>query len=213
MELSPKPMSQSANDPNRAQTDSRPSSAAQSQTLEFGSFYRATLAPLRTYLSRLLGDPAEAQDIAQDAYLKTYEAMHDHPVEKPQAYLFTAARRLAANYRIRRGNRMKPAEAAFIEARAGATSDAAQAVILKQEDEAFEAAILALPPGCQQVLVLRLRHGLSHEEIAGKLGLATSTVGNQLTRAIRLLRARLPALAEPGATEATGARQIQRLAQ
>lgn len=166
---------------------------------DFASFYRASVAPLRRYLARVLGDRNEAEDIAQDAFVKTYEAMSDQPVTKPRSFLFVTARRLAINFRTRRASRMKPTEAGFIEAHAGTSPDAVETLIARQDAEAFEAAVLALPPGCQQVLALRLKHGLSHEEIAKKLGLASSTVGNQLTRAIRLLRAQLPAATSAGA--------------
>src|SRR5882757_7439527 len=75
---------------------------------DFGAFYLATVAPLRSYLNRFLGNRAEAQDIAQDAFLRTYEAMGAHPVEKPRAFLFVTARRLAINFRLRRENRLRP---------------------------------------------------------------------------------------------------------
>jgi RNA polymerase sigma-70 factor (ECF subfamily) len=39
---------------------------------DFTRLYRATLAPLRRYLGRLLGNTAEAQDVAHDAYLRVY---------------------------------------------------------------------------------------------------------------------------------------------
>ena len=36
---------------------------------DFAVLYRATLAPLRRYLTRLLGNASEAQDVAHDAYM------------------------------------------------------------------------------------------------------------------------------------------------
>lgn len=159
---------------------------------DFSSFYRATLRPLRDYLARVLGNRTEAQDIAQDAYLKTYQAMNDQPVRRPQAFLFTTARRLAFNFRKRRGNRMIPTEAVVLEFQAGATSHLVDDVIARQEAAAFEAALVALPAGCQQVLLLQLRDGLSHAEIAARLDISPSTVANHLTRALRLLREHIP---------------------
>ncbi len=51
----------------------------------------------------------------------------------------------------------------------------------------------ALPPGCRQVLLLRKVELLSHREISERLGIAISTVEKQHARALRLLRAALPA--------------------
>ncbi len=159
---------------------------------DFGSFYRTTVGPLRGFLTRLLGDHAAAQDIAQDAYVQTYRALQSQPVGKPRSFLFTTARRLASNYRTRRADRMQPTDSSLLEAQAGTSPDPVEAIMARQDSDAFEAAILALPPGCQRVLVLRLKHGLPLADIAQKLGVAPSTVGNQLARAIRLLRDHTP---------------------
>jgi RNA polymerase sigma factor (sigma-70 family) len=174
----------------------KPSSALPSSApFDFGMLYRETVTPLRRYLARIMGDRDEAQDIAQDAFCRTYRAMQTQPVEKPRAFLFTTARHLASNFRLRRAERMQPTEAAFFESQTDSAPDAAQSAIARQDEESFAHAVLTLPPGCQQILVLRLHHGMSQREIATHLQLAPSTVGNQLARAIRLLRAN-PTLTE-----------------
>lgn len=157
----------------------------------FGSLYQTTLTPLRRYLASVLGCRHEAQDIAHDAYLRTYEAMREKPVFQPKAFLFTTAKRLALNYRRRRGHRMQPAENAVLDREAADTPDARAIAIDRQERADLEAAIASLPAGCREVLILRNREGLSHQEIADRLGLARSSVEKHLARALRLLRAAL----------------------
>lgn len=154
----------------------------------FGSFYQITLSPLRRYLATILGNGHEAQDIAHDAYVKTYQAMHAHPVEKPQAFLFVTARRLALNYRMRRGDRMQPTESDKLETNPAPAPDAAEIAAVREEEAALEKAIRTLPPGCREVLLLRNLEGLSHEEIAQRLGISRSGVEKHLSRALRLLR-------------------------
>ncbi len=156
---------------------------------EFETVYSECLAPLRRYLTRLLGDRAEAQDIAHDAFFRTYRAMRSQPLERPRAFLFTTARRLASNFRLRRAARMQPAEAALFERQIDASADTVAGVIQRQAHEALERAILDLPRGCREVLVLRWKRGWSQQRIAETLGLAPSTVSTQLARALRLLRA------------------------
>ncbi len=161
---------------------------------DFAALYRATLAPLRRYLTRFLGDPEEARDVAHDAYLRVYPA--EGKVEKPEAYLYTTARRLALN-RIKR-RRIAPI------AGATASPDTApsplpgvvQQVMARQELRQLEAAIAQLPAGCRAVLLLRKVEMLSHQEIANRLGIAVSTVEKQHARALRLLRAALDAAAD-----------------
>ena len=43
---------------------------------DFATLYRTTLAPLRRYLARLLGNATEAQDIAHDAYRRSHLAAY-----------------------------------------------------------------------------------------------------------------------------------------
>ena len=157
----------------------------------FNAFYQVTLSPLRRYLATILGSQHEAQDIAHDAYQKTYRAMHAKPVEKPKAFLFTTARRLALNYRLRRANRMQPTESEKLEAHPAAGPDAVEFASTHEETAALQQAILALPPGCREVLLLRNHEGLAHDEIAQRLGISRSGVEKQLSRALRLLREQL----------------------
>lgn len=190
--------------PYDASAESTPSGVGPKTSVDFGEFYRQTVNPLRIYLARLLGDRTEAQDIAQEAFLKTQAAMRGRQLERPRAFLFTTARNLAHNFRFRRLARVQTLDAAEFDERVGTTSDAAQHLMAQQEEERFNAAILALPPGCQQVLVLRIKQGLSHNAIAEKLNLSPSTVANQLTRAIRLLRTTLQAPAQSAANTGEG---------
>jgi RNA polymerase sigma-70 factor (ECF subfamily) len=156
---------------------------------EFGSLYQTTLTPLRRYLATVLGSTNEAQDIAHDAYVRTYTAMQAQKVKQPKAFLFTVARRLALNFQMRRANRMRPEENAVLDREASNTPDAASIAIDRQERAALEAAIADLPAGCREVLVLRTMEELSHQEIARRLDISSSTVEKHLARALRLLRA------------------------
>ncbi len=158
---------------------------------DFGALYRATLVPLRRYLTRLLGNSTEAQDVAHDAYLRVYPAMMRQPPNKPAALLYTAARRLAINRLKRRSISPMAREAFRPETTASSAPGVAQEVMARQELDLLEEAISQLPDGCRVVLLLRKIEQLSHREIADRLGIAVSTVEKQHARALRLLRAAL----------------------
>ena len=161
---------------------------------DFAGLYRATLAPLRRYLARLLGNPAEAQDIAHDAYLRVYPKVQDQSAASPEAVLYTTARRLAINRLKRRSITPISTTPPPVDPLSGAPG-VVQQVMARQELEQLEAAIAQLPEGCRAVLLLRKIELLSHQEIARKLGIAVSTVEKQHARALRLLRHAL--LTEP----------------
>ena len=159
---------------------------------DFATIYRTTIAPLRRYLARLLGNTAEAQDIAHDAYLRVFPTPDSTSAEQPEALLYTTARRLAIN-RLRRRDLSPISGAPLSDEAASAAPGVAQQVMARQELAALEQAIAALPAGCRTVLLLRKVELLSHREIAARLGIAISTVEKQHARALRLLREALPA--------------------
>jgi RNA polymerase sigma factor (sigma-70 family) len=160
---------------------------------DFASLYRATLAPLRRYLTRLLGNTTEAQDIAHDAYLRVYPTGDKTTAEQPEAVLYTTARRLAINRLKRRSISPFATDGSALETAASASPGVPQQVMARQEFGLLQAAIAQLPEGCRAVLLLRKVELLSHREISERLGIAVSTVEKQHARALRLLRAALPA--------------------
>jgi RNA polymerase sigma-70 factor (ECF subfamily) len=160
---------------------------------DFESLYRATIAPLRRYLGRLLGNTSEAQDIAHDAYLRSYSNLTRPETQSPEG-LLRLKRRSVAPFSN---------EAVKLEHAAASGPGVAQQVMAEQELELLQRAIADLPEGCRSVLLLRKVELLSHREIAERLGIAISTVEKQHARALRLLRAALPRETLPaGATPA-----------
>ena len=173
---------------------------------DLASLYRATITPLRRYLARLLGDQNEAEDVAHDAYLRVQPTIDRQAAEKPEALLYTTARRLALNRLKRRRIAPFTREALEPEATAAPGPGVVQQVMARQELQQLEAAIGQLPPGCRAVLLLRKVELLSHQEIAGRLGIAISTVEKQHARALRLLRTLLtPEGAQPSIPLTTAA--------
>jgi len=159
---------------------------------DFSAFYQNTLSQLRRYLMRMVGCKAEAEDLAQDAYVRVYAAMAKQNLQQPQAFLYTTARHLALDKIKRR--RVEPrlgAEADDVEKAPSQTPSVQQVVMARQEWAQIERALADLPPGCRTVLLLRKIEQLSTDELAQRLGISRSTVEKQLARALRLLRASL----------------------
>ncbi len=177
---------------------------------DFGTFYRATVAPLRRYLARLLGNSPEAQDVAHDAYIRVFPAVTGDEAQRPEALLYVTARRLAINRLKRRSISPLAPEGASLETTAAPAPGVAEQVMARQELRLLQQAIADLPEGCRTVLLLRKVELLSHREIADRLGIAVSTVEKQHARALRLLKAALPADARPMADGTDSARPNRR---
>lgn len=157
---------------------------ASDERSEFARLYAATIRPLRRYVGRLLGNAAEAEDVAHDAYARIYQ----RPAREPEALLYTTARRLAIN-RLKRRAVSPIANIPLPDDSQSTSPDQAQQAMAREELTLLETAIAELPPGCRRVLLLRKIELLSHREIADRLGIAVSTVEKQHARALRLLRA------------------------
>ena len=166
-------------------------------TGDYGAFFRATLAPLRRYLTRLVGSREEAQDIAQDAYAKVYTAMNERAIEHPRALLYTTARHLAIDELKHRGR--SPFREAPVDATPSSSPGIEAIVMAREEAVLLEHAINRLPEECRAVLLLRTGEHLTHEQVAARLGLTKKQAEKRLHRAVRLLHIAMntPAPAAP----------------
>ena len=140
------------------------------------------------YLSARIGDSAEAQDLAQEAYLRLLRVPDPDLIEKPHAYLFRIAANLASEMRLKRGRQPHLLDDKAIDSLddGGAFE---RTVEMQWALQRLQKILSGLPPLYQAVLILRRRDGYSHAEIARKLGISVHTVHRYLTRAVAHCRA------------------------
>jgi RNA polymerase sigma-70 factor (ECF subfamily) len=154
----------------------------QMQADAFAGFYERSARPLWAYLARVSGDPALADDLLQESYIRFLSA--DAPridVDGEVAarrYLF----RIATNLLRDHWRRPKPTAIEDISEehfRAPDTSEASDTRVL------LGPALLQLRPRDRQLLWLAYAEGYSHREIAVITGLASASVRLLLFRARR----------------------------
>src|SRR5262244_2577048 len=125
---------------------------------------------------RMLGSRAEAEEIAQEVFLRAHRALADFRGDaRLGTWLYGIASRLCLNRLASPDRRMARGDAALIEVPA-TTPDAAAEVERAERDAALRTAIAELPNEQRLVLVLRDVEGLSYEEIADALALVPGTV-------------------------------------
>lgn len=138
---------------------------------------------LRRYVQRVVGSRETAEDIVQEAFLKTYQ-QYDQ-VKTPRAFLFTAARNLA--FDSHRQTRAQKTDAiADVE-----KSDALQpgesletGELSEERSRLLREAVERLPPQCRAAFALRFFHACSYKEIAERMGVTPKTVENHIARAV-----------------------------
>lgn len=141
---------------------------------------------LMRYLRRCNVEASAADDLVQETFERAIKASGEGQIITTKAFLYKTARNLMLNQRRHQAIEHK-AQSALIgltETFDGITPD--RQVAADQEFKLALEAINSLPPKCREVFYLRRVEGLSHSEIAVKLGISTSTIETHLAKGIRL---------------------------
>lgn len=163
---------------------------------------------------RMLGDPRDAEEAAQDALVRAYRALSGYDAERIaelrlRGWLATIVLNLC---RTRLGRRAAhgPPPASLDEAPPGVreprtAARASPETVAQRRDErdAWAGRLLRLPPAYRAAVVLRHVDGLSYPETAAALGRPEGTVKAQVHRGIALLRTMLEAEARSQPQEMT----------
>lgn len=162
---------------------------------------------LYTIALRLLGDRRDAEEVAQDALVRAFRAMHDYPRERVAAlrlrpWLASIAVNLARNRRRRLDDRQPPGSLEpMLDAGFDLPADGRSAPALtadrRETQRELAVALLRLTPAVRSAIVLRHIDGLSLAETAEALDRPEGTVKAQVHRGLRELRAQLEASPEP----------------
>lgn len=142
---------------------------------------------------RMMGSPTEAEEVAQDAFLRAHRALADFRGEsRLSTWLYAITSRLCLNRLASGESRMARHRADTIEALPAREGDEPGGDLERREREAaLHRAIAELPDERRMVVVLRDLEGLSYDEIAGALGIELGTVRSRLHRARLDLREKL----------------------
>lgn len=148
------------------------------------------------YAVRLGASPGEAEDLAQDVFLRAFRSLDSFTSGTNfRAWLLRiATNRLTDNARRRASSRalaklVRPAtSAAGPEPRASAGGNPGREAERRELEEAVNDGLRALPEAERAVLVLRVYEGLPHREIARVVGKSEPTVRWHLHRARKRLR-------------------------
>ena len=156
---------------------------------------------LRRFLVARTGNESDADDVLNELWIKVSSG-RSGPITNPKSYLFRMASNLVLD-RLRETRRRERREAQWNAERydryasgievADATPNAEQWLLDQEEVQRLADAISRLPPGAQQVLRLHKLEGLSHGEVAERLGISKSAVEKHMAVAMTHLRRTLAA--------------------
>ncbi len=146
---------------------------------------------LVSFLSARLGNAQAAEDVVHDAYVRVLERSSDEPIEQPRAFLYRTALNLVIDGHRRNALRqVEPLEVLDTEERFFSPSPQVS-MDHGQRLEMIQRALAELPANCRESFLLRKLEGLSHAEIAERLGVSRSVVEKHIVNAMKHCRIRI----------------------
>jgi RNA polymerase sigma factor (sigma-70 family) len=153
----------------------------------FARLYRANVDRVFMLALRLSANPQDAADVTAETFVRAWRGLPSFRADSSEfTWLHTLTVRTWRDMlRSRRSKQNELTESALSHDEAEQYQVTAQHSIPEMLD--LERAVLALPPGAREVLVLRTISGYSEAEVADQLGISRGTVKSQLHRARQLL--------------------------
>ncbi|WDF67067.1 RNA polymerase sigma-70 factor [Sphingobacterium oryzagri] len=144
-----------------------------------------------SFIDRMLHLPDLTEELVQDIFINLWQRRdHLEQLTNPSAYLYQMASNKVLDYQ-RSIARRRPILDYVIAQQNVSSIDTEERIIYKETLLLLTEAIDMLPAQRREIFKLSRHEGLSHNEIAEKLGLSKSTVANQIVAALKHIRIHL----------------------
>jgi len=156
----------------------------------FGHLVQAYQNPVYNLTYRMLGNAPEAEDAAQEAFIRAYRHLDSYDPRRPfSTWLFSIASHYCIDRLRRRRIDWLPLKEEIAEpVRLGSASPNPEAVVTERDREAWIQELMnSLSPTDRAAMTLHYWYDYPYKEIAETLGLTVSAVKSRLYRARRTL--------------------------
>lgn len=155
----------------------------------FSSLVEKYKDPVFNVAYRMLGNPTEAEDVAQEAFVRAYTQLHTYKeTHRFSTWLLSIASHLSIDQLRRRRFLALPLEnVPFLEWIADVGPSPEQSALRHETADDMQRILDTLPVKYRAVLLLRYWHDFSYEEIAQTLELTPALVKARLHRARELV--------------------------
>jgi RNA polymerase sigma factor (sigma-70 family) len=137
------------------------------------------------FLRQRLRTPEDANDVAQEAYIRMMQYQDSRQIRSPSSMLFriaiNVANDLGRSEQVRRVSDQCSLEAVEL---VSDTPSPERDISAKQELELLRAAIEDLPPKCRQAFLLSRVRRMTYPEIAAHCGISVKMVEKHISRAL-----------------------------
>jgi RNA polymerase sigma-70 factor (ECF subfamily) len=172
---------------------------AQGRQEALAGLYDETSPILNGLLLRILDRPQDAEEVLLDVYMKAWKNAGSYSPDRGtvQAWLFTMARSVAID-RIRQRRARPgtlPLEFQGISEPPSSDQTPEEQSVESQRRRRVQLLLNELPPEQRDVVTLAFFGGLTHSELAGRLGLPLGTIKSRIRTGLLHLRNRLEGFA------------------
>ena len=137
------------------------------------------------FLRRRLSIADDADDVAQEAYIRMMKYEGSTEIKSPSAMLFRIALNVANDHgRAAQSRRASDHHDIDEYQLVSEQPSAERSVLAGQSLDLLLEVIEALPPKCKQVFLLSRAHGMTYSEIARHCGISVKMVEKQISRAV-----------------------------
>lgn len=165
---------------------------SKSQFIE--ELFRQNGQPLVRFLSAKLRDPQQADEIAQEAYLRMQKLHEPEQLDNARAFLFQVAANMATD-QLRRQQLHQRYVQNQLEQQTTDSGIAPEVeygpdeqLIAEERVQQITAALNSLKPKPRQAFLLHRKTGLSYSEIAEQMGVSVSSVEKYMLAALKHFR-------------------------
>ena len=136
---------------------------------------------LRSYISRFLVSSHEIDDVSQETFLRAYNAEQSTTITEPKAFLFRVAKNLMLSEFKKKSHKAtdyldEDDRSEVLDSGLRLEDD----VIAQQKLGIYCEVVASLPPKRRKVILMKKVYGMSHKDIAERMGTTVSAVEKHL---------------------------------
>ena len=149
----------------------------------FQDFVSSVGGDLLRFLRSRLGHADQAQDLAQEVYLRILRMDDVRLIRNPRSFVIHLAAHAAYEWRMLARNRQQHSEELLQELIAR-DADPAEALELNERIARLSRVLETLSPKCRAVILMHRRDGMTYEEIAAHMHISVAMVKKYLARGL-----------------------------
>lgn len=157
----------------------------------FKEIYASTYQKIYHFIFRYVRTESHAEELTQLFFVKIWRNRLKLSAEKSlESQMFVIAKNLVID-ELRKISREREFIQDYLKKGGAVSEETEQTVLYDNLQDKYEQAIESLPARRKEIFKLSYQRGLTHREIAHQLSLSPKTVEVQISKALKVIRARL----------------------